>query len=317
MGISCGALTRLAVVLLVAAWLLGCSDGAASDGIGAEVPALTMPPSRELGTGAGQGVPEIEAAVSPIVDGEDADLPVLAVHRGTRLVNRGHNYVYGELLQAGECLRVSYFKMGEPPLVGGGLLLIWPLGYDFRIGDRVAEVLDEEGAVVAAVGDKVRLSGKRLRDSWGGFGDLEWFYGDEGDCEGSYWLVGDEVTSLTRSVSEVGSDDGIFFPNLPHQTGGVVMTLEGMPGTLALRDGCLVLEVSWPPWEYVVVWPPGFRAAELDGVLSVVNGGGSLIARVEDEVVLGGRGGPSGVSYSDECMGDYYSAYSVEVDSGN
>ena len=317
MGVSCGALTRLVVMLLASAWLLGCSDGEAGDGMDAEVPTLTMPPARGLGAGAGPGVSEIELAVSPAVDEEGADLPVLAVHSGTRLVNQGHNYVYGELLQAGECLRVSYFDSGEPPLIGGGLLLVWPLGYDFQVSDGVVEVLDEDEVVVAAVGDRVRLSGKRLRDSWDGFGNLEWFYGDRSDCKGSYWLVGDEVTSLARTTSEVGHEGRVFFPNLRHQTGGIMMSLEGMTGRLALRGDCLVLEVSWPPREYLVVWPPGFRAVELGGGISVVNGGGSVIARVGDDVILGGRGGPSGVSYSAECEGDYYNAYSVEVDSGN
>lgn len=317
MGVSCWALTRFVAMLLASAWLLGCSDSEAGDGKDAEVPILTMPPARGLGAGSGPGVPEIELAVSSAADEKGADLPVLAVHRGPRLVNRGHNYVYGELLQAGKRLRVSYIDSGEPPLVGGGLLLVWPLGYDLQVGDGDMQVLDENGEMAAVVGDWVRLSGRRLRDNWDGFGGLDWFHGDKDDCEGFYWLVGDEVTSLNKSASESRSKSGVFFPNLRHQTGGITMTLEGMPGKLARRGNCLVLEVSWPPWEYVVVWPPGFKAIELGGGLSIVNGGGSVIAMVGDDVILGGRGGPRGVSYSAECKGDYYNAYSVEVDSGN
>ena len=295
MVFSCVVSLRLCVVLLSVVWFLACSGVPAGD-----VPETLAPTLMS----------------SPVVDGDGEDLPVLAVHGGPRLVNLGADYVYGELLRADGCLRVSCFASGEAPLVGGDLLLVWPLGYDLRDSDGLV-VLGPDGDVVAAVGERVRLSGERLRDNWHGFEDLDWFYGGEDDCEGSYWLVGDEVTSVSRPVSDARSNHEVFFPTLPHQTGGVVMTLEGMPGRLALRGDCLVLEVAGPPWEYFVVWPPGFRAVDIGDGLTVVNGGGSVIAMVGDDVILGGRGGPSGVSYSTKCEGDYYNAYSVEVGSGN
>ena len=84
-----------------------------------------------------------------------------------------------------------------------------------------------------------------------------------------------------------------------------------------LRGRCLLLEVPHPPGEYLVVWPPGFGVQEIGGDLFVLNGGGNVISRVGDEVTLGGNSGPDGATYSDECPGAHFNAYSVIMPSNS
>ena len=61
----------------------------------------------------------------------------------------------------------------------------------------------------------------------------------------------------------------------------------------------------------MVVWPPGFRLEGTGEDLSAVNGGGHVVAKLGDEVVLGGRVGGAGAAYSGECDGEYFKANSV------
>jgi hypothetical protein len=85
-----------------------------------------------------------------------------------------------------------------------------------------------------------------------------------------------------------------------------------MKGRLTLRGRCLLLETAHSPGEYFVVWPPGFKVHRTGDDLLVLNGGGSVIAKVGDHVTLGGRSGKEGADYSDECPGAYFQAYSVQ-----
>ena len=62
-----------------------------------------------------------------------------------------------------------------------------------------------------------------------------------------------------------------------------------------------------------MVWPPGFNVHRTGEDLFILNGGGSVIAKVGDHVTLGGskhRGHFTG--FSDECPGAYFKAYSVQ-----
>ena len=66
-----------------------------------------------------------------------------------------------------------------------------------------------------------------------------------------------------------------------------------------------------------MVWPPGFGVQDIGDDLFVVNGGGNVIVRVGGEVTLGGNSGPAGATYSDECPGAYFKAYSVTMPSNS
>lgn len=120
---------------------------------------------------------------------------------------------------------------------------------------------------------------------------------------------------MLSGTSAFASDDGIVFPRLNHQRGPIVSTLAEEQGRLMLRGRCLLLEMSEILEEYLVVWPPGFRVQDIGDDIFVLNGGGNVIARVGDEVTLGGNGGPDGAIYSDECPAVYFYAYSVTMPS--
>ena len=231
----------------------------------------------------------------------------LVRHDEPRLVNRGDNHVYGELSLSGECLRISYVDPSRHPWTQDGLLLVWPAGYDVRAkgggdSDDVVEVTGDNGGVVAAVGQTLRVSGKHTSDRYAVVDEWDWAGGEVGHCAGPYWLVGDEVTAMTPNLSAVRSGGDIFFPRLNHQRGPIGYPLEGVEGRLALRGRCLLLETSHPPGAYLVIWPPGFHAYRMEDGVFVRNGGGSVIAQVGDEVGLGGVG-HEGSDYSDECPG--------------
>ena len=71
-------------------------------------------------------------------------------------------------------------------------------------------------------------------------------------------------------------------------------------GRLILDGDCLRLQDDevLPPYS-IVVWPPGFTPHIERGEVQIRNGGGRTIARVGDELVLSGAGGPGGVLSSD------------------
>ena len=105
---------------------------------------------------------------------------------------------------------------------------------------------------------------------------------------------------------------GYFFPTLGHQRGAIVSMLALLEGRLELQGECLRVVTTWEPEGFVIVWPPGFRIDMRDGEMAVVNGGGSLIARVGDEVAVGGGQPPSAVFTEDSrCPGEGWHAMSV------
>ena len=227
--------------------------------------------------------------------------------------NRGDRYVYGELSVVGDCLRISYVDQVDREGTRHGLLVVWPAGFDFRTGgDDEVEVIGRDGIVTAAEGQTLRLSGRKVLRQAAAIDRWDWRGGDVGHCAGPFWLVGDEVTAMTSGTSGAKPADGIFFPRLNHQRGPIISPLAGMEGQLTLRGNCLRLETPYPPGAYLVVWPPGFSVDRARDDLVVMNGGGSAIAEVGDDIRLGGRSGKAGSDYSDECPGAYFLAYSVQ-----
>ena len=122
----------------------------------------------------------------------------------------GTNYVYGELLQSGVCLRVAYVDQTFPERTPDGLLVIWPAGFDFRVSDDIVRVVDQDGHVVASVGERMRISGRWLSEEAGKSPEWDWSGGSAGDCVGPYWLVGDEVTEVRNERTEGGVASEIF-----------------------------------------------------------------------------------------------------------
>ena len=223
------------------------------------------------------------------------DLVTLPRHHDPPVINSGEEYVFGEILRAGPCLRVSYIDQSYPELARLGLLVVWPPGVRAHVHDDVVQVVDPAGTVLAKTGDTVRFSGRKVSEDSGQAPQLDWDGVPAAECPGPYWLVGDEVSAGVSQYSSADPDAGIFFPTLGHQRGAIVSMLALLEGRLELQGECLLVVPAWGPQGFVIVWPPGFRVAKRDGEMAVVNGGGSLITRVGDEVAVGGGQPPSAV----------------------
>lgn len=88
------------------------------------------------------------------------------------------------------CLRVKYFD--------DNYLLIWPHGFSIRTEGEEIQVIDDNGQVVACVGDKINVGGGEFP------GEKAREYIEESiveqplpdDCPGPYWIVGETVETV-------------------------------------------------------------------------------------------------------------------------
>ena len=266
---------------------------------------------------------QLTATAAPTASGPIATLSVPPAATGETHVfprhgeeippNRGNQYVHGELSLLDGCLRISYADQVDREATRNGLLVVWPVGFEAQSGDRPVVVTGADGSVVAAEGQTLRLSGKKVSRESTATAEWNWEGGEVGHCVGPYWLVGDEVTAMGSGATSSPPADGIYLPRLDHQRGPIVSPAALAEGRLTLRGRCLLVEPSDPPGKHLfVIWPPGFNVHRAGDDLLVVNGGGSVIAQVGDVVRLGGGYAKEGENYSDECPGDYFKAYSVQ-----
>lgn len=87
----------------------------------------------------------------------------------------------GELSLEGKCLKV------------GENLIVWPYGFSVDAqGDKI-KVLDEEGKLVAEVGDSVKLGGGQVEVGDTTSAKLSDFVSD--DCDGPLWITGQVLPS--------------------------------------------------------------------------------------------------------------------------
>jgi hypothetical protein len=125
------------------------------------------------------------------------------------------------------------------------------------------------------------------------------------------------LTSPSKSTSS--SDKGLFFPR--HKKGEVPAALAG--GKLVLdHEGCIRLVTAGNRPGATLIWPPAYAARTEGGEIRILDEGGQVVARVGDEVRIGGgfiRGAKAleGISGVDEqtkrelierCPGSYYYA---------
>lgn len=286
---------------------------------GIDVP-VAHTPTPEVPVDAPAGIPLVTEVSSPASLGEEASYDTdesSAVRVGLSFprhgevlpANRGDYYVYGELSRSGDCLRVSYVDQVDPVATRDGLLVVWPKGFEVEYDSQSVEVFDPGGNLVASVGQSLRISGKKVasKDEW------DWV-GSPDRCPGPFWLVGDEVSPVkVGSGLVVESYGGVLFATSGEQRGPIVSALEGLGGQLRLRGRCLVVGAFHSLEEYLVIWPPGFRLEGSGEGLSVLNGGGHVIAGLGDHVLLGGGSSKVGDAYAGECTGMYFKANSVEL----
>ena len=231
-------------------------------------------------------------------------------HHETRFINRGSDYVYGDLFMVYGCLRVSYTGY-EAPDDSRGFMPVWPAPFELQVHDGVMSVVNGEGMVVAREGDTVRLSGRLAPLGAGRSSDWDWVGEPGATCIGPYWIIGDEV-SAGRELSRDPSQPWVYFPRIKDARGYRSFPDARLEGNLVLSGRCLRISASNLYGTYLVIWPPGFSPArDTEGVV-VVNGGGSVVARVGEPVSVGGYN-PKGFDYlgNPDCPGRYFYAYEI------
>ena len=244
-----------------------------------------------------------EPAKPPMVEGPEVHFPRHEAPLGT---DDGGSYWAGQLVLHDGCLGVEV-----PPDVngpGGTRILIWPSGFALSVEDRAVGIVDANGRVAARVGDHVRLTHATI--SYNEASDKGLVRGVTEDCEGPYYLVGDEITAFDpeNEPTELRlSDPDVFFPR--QRT--VIATSRAQPvaegsGELVLDGQCLRLD-----GRITVIWPAGFTPHVERGVVQVRNGAGVVIAQVGDKLSMGG--GYNSRDEDWECPGEVFAVHSIEI----
>ena len=169
----------------------------------------------------------------------------------------------GELILDGQCLRLKDSSPREYwPTI------IWPAGFTPHVNEGVVEIRNGAGRVMARVGDQI---------AGGGFFDRS-----SGDCPGPIWQANDMKTL---------PDVEVYFP----KQDGTLAPEEGtelFSGKLILWGKCLqvsddVIRVKdrvYAGISPLIIWPHDFALSMQDGVVRIVDGTGSVVTRVGDEV---------------------------------
>lgn len=105
------------------------------------------------------------------------------------------SYIYPAALAEGKLvLDNSNLRLkpswGKGDVWSKGELLVWPYGYSLRIMDKQIQVIDNDGQLVARVGDKIKVGGGEVPAEI-----VEEYIGQPlpDDCEGPYWLVSEVI----------------------------------------------------------------------------------------------------------------------------
>ncbi len=170
----------------------------------------------------------------------------------------------GELILDGQCLRLKDSSPREYwPTI------IWPAGFTPHVNEGVVEIRSGAGRVVAQVEDQIA--------GGGGFLDRS-----GGDCSGPVWWA-----NKMKTLPDVE----VYFP----KQDGTLAPEDGMElfsGKLILWEKCLqvaddvilVKDRVYAGISPLIIWPPDFALSTEDGVVEIVDGTGSVVARVGDEV---------------------------------
>ncbi len=221
---------------------------------------------------------------------------------------------FGKLIVAGGCLRVTYPSSNNPQ---SSALVVWPSNFTLSVKGNSVQIIDGAGLIAARVGDDVSYSGYGTKD----IGNIALQQPLPAGCPGPYRIVGDRFRAVGSDEPTVVSIPGstLFFPRQKsiRTAGGVLMdALKG--GELILDGDCL--RVGALPYRNrknnpnpTVVWPAGFTPHIEDGVVHIRDGAGRTIARVGDEIYMGGGG--AGINHkvtdSARCPGKYWIAHNV------
>jgi len=95
----------------------------------------------------------------------------------------------GILVLENNCIRVD-----RKTSTNASYLLIWPPDFNFSVENDAVRILNEDGKIVASIGDKVIISG----------GEVPVLYEPvkeqvPSQCNGPYWIIGDEISRVDTS----------------------------------------------------------------------------------------------------------------------
>ena len=196
----------------------------------------------------------------------------------------------GILERDGGCLMMGDLT-GEVADGVGSVLPVWSDGYRVVVSDAGLGLAHPDGFVVARAGERVQVRGRLSAGAGVGDAGIMWSGGEVAECGGMFLLV-EEAVLLVPGDGGLGLG-GVLFPRSLDEVESNVSLTALLVGVLSVRDGCLRVMRGSSDEGPVVIWPADAQLAAVDGVLEVVGGDGRLLARVDDEVSVGG-GAPFG-----------------------
>jgi len=249
---------------------------------------IQLPEHVELVVVEGHSAKEIDICATPSVPG--VAFPRQGPVEGIRVVMEAE--LIGDLVLVNGCLRVNSIYSD------GSVLPIWPPEFTLKAEKDEIQVLDGAGQVVAHVGEEVYM---------GGGGGSATSLADcvrqqlPADCTGPYWIVGEGVRPNLRHDSDLFTLDVISTTErsflLLRKKPVLDEWAEGdslIAGKLVLYDyqRCPRVTSDSGLTDYLLLWPPDYGAHVENGEVEIVDGSGQVVARVGEEVVLGGGGIP-------------------------
>ena len=275
---------RVAIFVADAAWFQEQLDGAG----------IRLPEHVELVAAGGRSAGDIDVCATPEVPG--VAFPRQGPVEGPRVVMQA--LLIGRLVLVDGCLRIESLHGGE------SMLPIWPPEFGLATEGEQIQVLDGEGRVVARVGEEVYMGG--------GGGSAEGLAECVREqlppaCTGPYWIVGDGVRPNLKRDSELFTLEEVETPLrsffLLHKApllDGWIETASQTTGTLVLwdYDRCPRIFNESGLGNFLPLWPPGYGATVEEGAIVIVDGEGQVVARIDEEVTLGG--GPIPHSWDSE-----------------
>jgi len=245
---------------------------------------------------AGVQLPEhVELVMSEAYRGQEIDVcatpavPGVAFPRQAPLVTEVMEaQLIGDLLLVDGCLRVKDLYSGD------SILPIWPPEFTLGAENDGIQVLDGDGQVVARVGEEVYMGGGEVSSP-----SLPDCVRQQlpAECSGPYWIVGMGVRPNLKPDSElfalevISTTQRTFFllhkkPVLDEWAGADSPAV----GRLVLWDGqrCPRVVSDSGLTDYLPLWPPDYGVRLKNGEIQIVDGSGRVVARVGEEVYLGG-----------------------------
>jgi hypothetical protein len=255
---------------------------------------IQLPEHVELVVVEGHSAKGIDICATPSAPG--VAFPRQEPVEGVRVVMEAE--LIGELVLVNGCLRVKSIYDDR------SVLPVWPPEFTLRAENDALQVLDGAGQVVARVGQEVYMGG-----GGGSATSLAECVRQQlpADCTGPYWIVGEGVRPNLRHDSDLFTMDVISTTErsflLLHKKPVLDEWAEGdalLIGKLVLYDyqRCPRVTSDSGLTDYLLLWPPDYGARVENGEVEIVDGAGQVIARIGEEVRLGG--GPIPVDWASE-----------------